>query len=103
MMKDENLWFDIPIVPGSHTFEFQYMGLGITPDVIPEVIPEVGGRMFLPKSHFRAPSLQAAGQLRPPDMSARALLKQQFKLINKLPTRCFSSTRPTNADFTHAV
>ena len=75
------------------------MGLGITP----EVIPEVGGRMFLPKSHSRAPSSQIAGQLRLADMSARALLKQQFKLKNKLPTRCFSSTRPTNADFTHAV
>ncbi|KAJ5374132.1 hypothetical protein N7517_006138 [Penicillium concentricum] len=34
-------------------------------------------------------------------MSARALLKQ-FKL-NKLTTRCLSTTRPTNADFTHAV
>ncbi|KAJ9488490.1 hypothetical protein VN97_g4799 [Penicillium thymicola] len=36
-------------------------------------------------------------------MSARALLKQQFKLKNKLPIRCFSSTRSTNADFTHAI
>ncbi|OQE39194.1 hypothetical protein PENCOP_c007G00117 [Penicillium coprophilum] len=34
-------------------------------------------------------------------MSARAL--RQFKPKNKLTTRCFSTTRPTNADFTHAV
>ncbi|KAJ5978695.1 hypothetical protein N7501_002037 [Penicillium viridicatum] len=36
-------------------------------------------------------------------MSARALFKQPFKLKNKLPIRCFSSTRSTNADFTNAV
>ncbi|CAG8893028.1 unnamed protein product [Penicillium egyptiacum] len=36
-------------------------------------------------------------------MSARALFKQHFKLKNKPPTRCFSSSQPTNADFTHAV
>ncbi|KAJ5142704.1 uncharacterized protein N7515_001491 [Penicillium bovifimosum] len=35
-------------------------------------------------------------------MSARALFKN-IKLINKLPTRGFSTTGPANADFTHAV
>jgi hypothetical protein len=67
----------------------------------PEVNPEVAG--FLPNSTDTLPSSQIAGQLCLPDMSARALLKQHFKLKNKLPTRCFSSCRPTNADFTHAV
>jgi hypothetical protein len=52
-------------------------------------------------------SSQIAGQLHLPKMSARALLKNKhfkhFKHIDRLPTRRFSTTRPANADFTHAV